>query len=117
MAITALSLDLAALAAKRHDLIITGWVLELAALLLGLSILLVFEAELRSALLRFDAFFVGRSPAPSPDTGKLLAEAVFQLASARLGSLIVVRGRDSVADMAAHRSALRFLRRYWRRSS
>lgn len=80
MAIATLGLYLTALAARRFDLMITSWVLVIAAVLLGLSILVAFQSELRSALMRLDTVFGARASAVL-HTDKILAQAAFELAS------------------------------------
>jgi len=101
IAITALAIYIASLAAYRFDLVITSWVLQTVAVLIGLSILLVFQRELRSALLRLDSVFSATPPPPSKDCGQALAEAAFQLAAKGLGALVVIPGHVALDEITS----------------
>lgn len=101
IALTALSLYIASLAAYRFDLVITSWVLETAAVLVGLSILLIFQRELRSALLRLDSVFSATPAPPTQSTGEALAESAFQLANKRIGALMVIPGHDALDEITS----------------
>ncbi|HUA86736.1 MAG TPA: diadenylate cyclase [Bryobacteraceae bacterium] len=95
------ALHAASLLAQRLDLVITSWVLDAAAVLAILILLLVFQPELRRAFMRLDSA-LKRWPARHVDVSqgnRALAAGAFQLARAGLGALIVVVRRDSIAEV------------------
>ncbi len=98
IALVALAAYLAGAVARRVDLPLTSWVLQWTGILLALSVLLIFQTELRSALRSLDAPFTGRTRRTSPGPARRLAEATFELACTGLGALVVVRVRDSLAE-------------------
>jgi diadenylate cyclase len=99
LALASLGFYLLSIAARRVDLIVTSWVLLVGAVLLGVSILLAFQSEFRSTVLRLEALFRRGGITPSSDTDRALAESAFELANLGLGALIVVRRRDVLEEI------------------
>jgi uncharacterized protein (TIGR00159 family) len=99
LALAALGCYFLSLSARRFDLIVTGWVLLVAAVLMGFSILLAFQAEFRSTVLRLESLFRRTGAAPSRDTERALAESAFELSALGLGALIVIRRRDVLEEI------------------
>jgi diadenylate cyclase len=96
-----LGLHASALLARDYDLTITSWVLSAAGYLAIAILLVVFQAELRHALMRLDAVLrLGRgargvlTPAYSA-----VAEAAFDLAEERIGALIVIVRGVSIGEL------------------
>ena len=54
LALSILALRVGALLARQLDLLITSWVLDAATVIAGLALLIVFQPELRRALMRLD---------------------------------------------------------------
>lgn len=86
--------------AAQLNLLITRWILEGAALLAVLILVTVFQPELRHAFARLDVmpWFSRRRETLTP-TLKTIAGAVFSLARARRGALIVIVRRDPVDEL------------------
>ncbi len=101
IALAILGLNSGALLARNYDLTITSWVLSTAGLLAVAVLLVVFQPELRHTFMRLDA--VMRSG--WSDRGKAeparraIAEAAFSLAGQRIGALIVLVRRASIAEL------------------
>jgi diadenylate cyclase len=94
-----LALHAGALVARHFEVIITGWILEGAALIALVVLVLAFQAEVRSAVMRLEAGLrPGRRPSPS-QASAVVAETAFRLAAARIGSLIVLVRRDAIAEL------------------
>ncbi len=91
-----------ALAARYLDLTITSWVLDGTAIVTVLLLLVVFQSELRHALLRFDAVLRLRpqSPASLPKREQMIAQAAFALAQTGVGALFVLARRDTVLELS-----------------
>lgn len=96
-----IGLHAGALLAQRLDLVISSWILEAAAVLAILILLLVFQPELRRAFVRLDTAlkWCPKSRIDASQGNRALAAGTFQLARAGLGALIVVVRRDSIAEM------------------
>jgi len=104
LALLALAAYLLSLAARRLDLMITSLVLLGAGLMLGLSIIFVFQAELRGALSGLALRFMA-NPAPLVGGSQQLAETVFDLAAQRIGALVVLPRRDRLEDITSDGTA------------
>ena len=90
----------AAIAARYLDFhftarVLEGWVHPVLFLLA-----IVFQPEIRRALMKAEAFwFSAEEPTPPGDSTKSgIATAVFQLARENTGALIVILNRDSIDD-------------------
>ena len=94
-----LALHAGALLAHHFEVIITGWILEGAALIALAVLVLAFQAEVRSAVMRLEAgLWPGRKPSPS-EASTVVAETAFKLAASRIGSLMVVVRKDAIAEL------------------
>lgn len=92
IALAVVGLHAVALLARRLDLVITSWVLDGAAVLAIILLLLIFQPELRRAFMRLDSA-LQHWPRPLPvvsERNQIIADAAFALAQARLGALIVI---------------------------
>jgi uncharacterized protein (TIGR00159 family) len=85
---------------RQFDLAITGWVLDIATILLVLMLLFFFQPELRRTFLKLDALLrLGLGPSQALESGyRAIAEAAFSMAAERLGALMVVARRDSLRE-------------------
>ncbi|GAC1454872.1 MAG: diadenylate cyclase CdaA [Gemmatimonadaceae bacterium] len=98
LALSILALRVGGMLARQFDLLITGWVLDACAIVALLTLLFVFQPELRRALMRFDlARRVTRDGPPPAITA--VSQAVWSLAQARCGALIVIARNDSLAEL------------------
>lgn len=95
-----LALEAAAIASARAGLPVTSWVLHASALLGGLSVIVLFQPELRHALGRLEIRLRwNRGRVVLLDTLDAVTQAAFSLAIARRGALIVVARRDPVTEL------------------
>ncbi len=87
--------------AREYDLMITSWVLSAGGFVVIAVLLIVFQSELRRAVMRVDSLLRLGPHALSVLTPayRALSEAAFALARARVGALIVLVGRDSIAEL------------------
>jgi diadenylate cyclase len=97
-----LALQIASLVTRHFEMLITSWVLE-AAVAVGLVVLvLAFQTEVRYAVLRLDGvlrLWPRRATTSPNEPAQAIAEAAFALAARRVGSLVVVERRNSVAEL------------------
>ena len=103
VALVVLGLHAGALVSRHFDLVLTSWVLEGAAILAIVALLLVFQAELRRSFMRLDSLLNWRSQAASRlnETYQSIAQAAFHLAAASVGALIVVVRRNAVTELVS----------------
>jgi diadenylate cyclase len=98
LALSILALRVGALLARQLGLLITGWVLDAATIVVVLALVIVFQPELRRALMRLDlpgrARQEGRIPVVSA-----VSVAAWSLARARCGALLVIVQKDSIAEL------------------
>lgn len=101
IALLILGLHAGALLARDYDLTITSWVLTAAGFLAIAVLLVVFQPELRHTFMRLDTVIRSgwHTRLTSAPAHRAIAEAAFALAQARLGALIVLLRRDSVAEL------------------
>lgn len=101
IALAIVGLKAGALLAHQLDLLVTGWILDAASLLALVLVLIAFQAELRHAVTRLDVmgWLLPQRETTAARTLHGISTAVFSLAQARRGALIVIAGRDSVADL------------------
>jgi diadenylate cyclase len=87
-------------AARRLDLIVTAWILHVAAIAAVLLLVVVYHTEIRQALTRLDPLsrLVRSLPVQLPDQ-LAIAEAVFSMAATCRGALIVLAGKDSLGNI------------------
>lgn len=101
LAFAIVSLHGVALVARHFDLVITGWVLDGAAIG-GLALLVIlFQGEIRHALMNLDDILrLGLHPrAKSPQVYRSLAEAAFRMGARRVGALMVLPRKNSIAEI------------------
>jgi uncharacterized protein (TIGR00159 family) len=89
------------LLARRLDLIATSWVLDAAAILAILVLLLIFQPELRRAFMQLDSTLKlwPRPAVVGTQTSRAIADAAFKLARCQLGALLVITRQDSISDL------------------
>jgi len=90
-----------ALLARRFDLVITSWVLDAAAILAVILLLLIFQPELRVAFMRLDSavHYWPRPLSALSKSNRVIADAMFDLAHDRLGALLVIVRRDAIFEL------------------
>lgn len=101
VSLAVVGLRVAAVLARQLDLAITGWILDAAMVAALIVVLLVYQTELRQALTRLDVmmWLLAR---PAPTASRLLraiASAMFSLARARRGALVVISRREPVGEL------------------
>src|ERR1022692_3125508 len=103
VALVVLGLHAGALVSRHFDMVLTSWVLDGAAILAIVVLLLVFQAELRRFFMRLDSVLNWRVQAGSSltETYQSVAHAAFRLAGESLGSLIVVVWRNAVTELVS----------------
>lgn len=109
IALGVVGLHALALPARHLDLVVTSWVLDAAAILSTLVLLLVFQPELRRAFMRLDSA-LKRWPRPAVarnQTSVAIADACFGLARLHLGALLVITRHDSINELLEGGMALR----------
>ncbi len=102
IALAILGMHALARLAQQFLLPITSWVLDGASLVFVGIMLMLFQPELRRALLRLDTLMQFRPQLfPATDASVLaIARAAFSLAAAKIGALIILTRNDSVRDLA-----------------
>jgi uncharacterized protein (TIGR00159 family) len=101
IALGVVGLHALALLARHLDLVVTSWVLDAAAILATLVLLLVFQPELRRAFMRLDSV-LKRWPRPvmvRSRTSVVISNAAFGLTRLHLGALLVITRRDSINEL------------------
>jgi diadenylate cyclase len=101
IALGVVGLHALALLARRLDLVVTSWVLDAAAILAVLVLLLVFQPELRRAFMRLDAAFKQwpRPAAVGHTTTRSIANAAFALVRYQVGALVVIARQDAISEL------------------
>jgi uncharacterized protein (TIGR00159 family) len=98
LALSILALRVGALLARQLDLLITTWVLDVATAIAILALVVLFQPEIRRALMGLD--IMGRAgPEDRVSTLSVIATAAWSLAQARCGALIVLGRKDSLAEL------------------
>ena len=87
-------------AARRLDLIVTAWILHVAAIAAVLLLVVVYHTEIRHALTRLDPLsrLVRSLPVQLPDQ-LAISQAVFSMAETHRGALIVLAGKDPLENI------------------
>jgi uncharacterized protein (TIGR00159 family) len=101
VSLAVVGLRAAAVLARQLDLAVTGWILDAAMVAALIVVLLLFQTELRQALTRLDVI-TWLLAHPEPTANRLLraiASAMFSLARARRGALVVISGREPVGEL------------------
>jgi diadenylate cyclase len=100
IALSVLALHALSLIARQFDLVITSLLLDGAALLAVVMLVVVFQPELRRAFLRLDAaLHLTRRPPPPEPVDLAIASALFSLAESRTGALVVIVQTDRIGEM------------------
>ncbi len=101
IALSVVGIHALALLARRLDLVITSWVLDFAAILAVVLLLLIFQPELRAAFMRLDSAlrYWPRPPSALSKSNRAIADAAFDLAGDRLGALLAIARRDAVSEL------------------
>ena len=98
LAVAIVALRVGALLAGQFDLPITSWLLDFATVVVLLALVLIFQPELRRALMRLD--IAGRTrPGAARPTVAAVGAAAWALARVRCGALIVIERRDAVSEL------------------
>src|SRR5579864_1695953 len=98
LALGILALRVGALLARQLGLLITGWVLDAATIVVILALVVVFQPELRRALMRLE--LAGRAtPESRIPVVSAVSAAAWSLARARCGALMVMVRKDSIAEL------------------
>jgi diadenylate cyclase len=92
---------LVASVARRLDLVVTAWILNLAVVTAVALLAVAYHAQIRHALKRLDPLrrLMGSSSLESGSDYQAIGEAAFGLAAARRGALIVLTGNDSLESL------------------
>ena len=103
VALVVVGLHAGALLSRHFDLVLTSWVLDGAAILAIVVLLLVFQAELRRFFMRLDSLLQWRSQTASrlTETYQAIARAAFRLAGPSVGALMVIVRRNAVTELVS----------------
>lgn len=91
---------------QRVQLYAVGWLLDKFFVYIVLAVLILFQTDIRRGLARAGGgFFTGVSARDQPQFSEELVQAVFSLASRRIGALIVLERDASLDELveSAHR--------------
>jgi diadenylate cyclase len=99
IALAIIALYSSVLIARQLDLVITTWILQGAALIAVGLLIIVFQPEVRRALMRLDRTLLATPRGTGGDVDHILAEAAFELAATRTGALFVVVRKDPVDEL------------------
>jgi diadenylate cyclase len=96
-----LGLHASARIARHFDLTITGWLLDIASVLLVLMLLFFFQPELRHAFMRLDNLLgLGLQRTSAIESESLtVSKAAFSMATGRVGALIAIAREDSLREL------------------
>ncbi len=97
LALGILALRVGALVAQQLGLVITGWVLDAVTVIALLTLIIVFQPDLRRALMQLDLTGRARHGRQTPIMSAVGA-AAFALARVRAGALVVITRKDSIAE-------------------
>jgi uncharacterized protein (TIGR00159 family) len=94
-------LRVGAVVARQLGLPLTGWILDAATLAALIVMLIVFQAELRRALVRLDVmgWLLPHRASTVERSLQAIATAAFSLAHARRGALIVIAGDEPLEEL------------------
>jgi diadenylate cyclase len=98
LTLTILAFRVGALLARQLDLLITSWVLDASTIVGLLALVVVFQPELRRALMRLDVTR-RRRPRRHVRVVSVVSEAAWSLAGLRCGALIVIARKDSLSEL------------------
>jgi diadenylate cyclase len=100
-ALVIVGLHAGSLLARRFELIITSWVLDASAAVALVLLVVVFQPELRYALLRLESLLrLGPRPGAALKAAyQELADAAFAMANVRVGALCVITREDDLDEL------------------
>jgi diadenylate cyclase len=98
LTLTILAFRVGALLARQLDLLITSWVLDASTIVGLLALVVVFQPELRRALMQLDVTR-RRSQHRHVAVVSVVSEAAWSLARVRCGALIVIARKDSLSEL------------------
>ena len=103
IAVGIVGLRATALLAQQFDFILTAWVFDAASIIAFVLLLVIFQPELRHALLLLDFGIKRHRTSLDPSSTALVSvcDAAFALALSGRGALIVVVRRDSVDSLVS----------------
>src|SRR6516162_6757797 len=99
IALAIVALYVGVLFARQLDLVVTTWVLQGAALIAVAFLIIVFQPEVRRALMRLDRSLLTSRSLATADPGRALSDSAFEMAATRTGALIVVTRQDPVDEL------------------
>lgn len=99
IALAVIALYAGVLFARQLDLVLTTWILQGAAAVALVFLVVAFQPEVRRALMRLDrTMLVFRRPGDL-DQIDILSNTAFELAAQRIGALFVIVRKDPVSDI------------------
>jgi diadenylate cyclase len=99
IALAIVALYVGVLFARQLDLVVTTWVLQGAALIAVAFLIIVFQPEVRRALMRLDRSLLTSRSLATADPGRALSDSAFEMAATKTGALIVVTRQDPVDEL------------------
>lgn len=100
IALAIIALYSGVLIARQFDLVITTWILQGAALIAVGLLIIVFQPEVRRALMRLDRTFLTTPRGNTTgDAARVIADTAFELASGYIGALFVIVRKDPVDEL------------------
>jgi diadenylate cyclase len=101
IALTITALYVGSLFARRLELIITSWILQAAALVALALLVVLFQPEVRRALMGIDRQFLTwpRRTSAADQANRTVADAAFALAAQRIGALFAMVRRDPLVEL------------------
>ena len=99
IALAIIALYSGVLIARQYDLVITTWILQGAALIAVGLLIIVFQPEVRRALMRLDRTLLASPSGTSSEVDKIIAAAAFDLANTRTGALFVLVRKDPIDEL------------------
>lgn len=99
IALAIIALYSGVLFARQFDLIITAWILEGAALIAVGLLIVVFQPEVRRALMRLDRTLLAAPRTEPGSVDRILADCMFDLATTRTGALFALVRKDPVDEL------------------
>jgi len=87
--------------ARQLDLIVTAWVLHVAAIAAVVLLVVVYHSEIRHALAHLDPLnrLVRRMPSEPTSEGIAIAQTAFALAATKRGALMILARKDSLKNL------------------
>src|ERR1017187_1694785 len=99
IALAIIALYSTVLVARQFDLIITAWILQGAAVIAIGLLIIVFQPEVRRALMRLDRPLLTPPRSGAGAVARILVRAIFELPASRTGALFVLIRKDPVDEL------------------